>query len=92
MACVLFIAIATIRYFELKNGNEFQTSSSHQEVQLIVSDEDLEILKNLELLKAMDTIHKLTNVVDPGDDIQSQREFKHHRRGARRNGFRKAYI
>jgi len=92
VACVLLIAVATIRYLGLKNGNEFQTSSNQQDVQLVVSDKDLEILKNLELLKAMDTIQKLTNVVDPDDDVQSQREFKRNRRGMRRNGHRKVYI
>jgi hypothetical protein len=91
VACILLLTFATVRYLNLENGNDFQTSSSHKDVQLAVSDEDLEILQNLELLKAMETIHKLTNVVDPGDDVQSQRESKHERRRMRRNGFRKAY-
>ena len=53
--------------------------------ELMLSDKDLEILDNLELLKEMDAIQKLSRVVDPNGQTDSQREIESDTRGMRQD-------
>ena len=58
----------------------------------MLSDKDLEILDNLELLKEMDAIQKLSRVVDPNGQTDSQREIKSDTRGMRQDAYRQFFV
>jgi len=62
--------------------------SMNQNEELMVSDKDLEILDNLELLKEMESIQKLSQLVDPNGKTDSQWDRDNDTRGMRQDGYR----
>ncbi len=70
MAGAIIIAVAVIGYLSLNRNPGTVTVAQSQNEELMLSDKDLEILDNLELLKEMDAIQKLSRVVDP--DVESE--------------------
>ena len=91
-ACVLIFTAGIIGYVKLSETNGFQLFSRQQKEELILSNGDLEILKNLDFLKEMDAIQKLSRVVDLNNENQSQGEINGNTRGMRLNGYRKVYV
>jgi hypothetical protein len=91
-ACVLIFTAGIIGYVKLSETNEFQLFSRQQKEELILSNGDLELLKNLDFLKELDAIQKLSRVVDLDNDNQSQGEINGNTRGMRLNGYRKVYV
>ena len=91
-ACILIIAGGIIGYLDSNDPNEFQPVAVQQNEELILSDKDLEIVKNLEFLKEMDAIQKLSQVVDPDGEINSQGELENETRGMRQDAYRKYFV
>ena len=87
-ACILIITVAIIGYVNLNETNGIAPVSLNQNEELMLSDKDLEILDNLELLKEMDAIQKLSRVVDPNGQTDSQREIESDTRGMRQDAYR----
>lgn len=61
-ACIVIVISAVWVYSSFFNTTEFQPTASIQEEQLMVN--DLQIIKNLDLLKEMEAIQKLIRAVD----------------------------
>ena len=91
-ACVLIIAAGIIGYLKTDDTNEFQPVAIQQNEESMLSDTDLEIVKNLELLKEMDAIQKLSQVVDLNGESNSQGEFDNESRGMRQDAYRKYFV
>ena len=91
-ACILIIAAGIIGYLNNDGTNEFQPVAVQQNKEIMLSDTDLEIVKNLEFLKEMNAIQKLSQVVDLNDEIDSQGEFDNETRGMRQDAYRKYYV
>ena len=91
-ACILIIAAGIIGYLKTDDTNEFQPVAIQQNEESMLSDTDLEIVKNLELLKEMDAIQKLSQVVDLNGETNSQGEFDNESRGMRQNAYRKYFV
>jgi hypothetical protein len=91
-ACIIIIAAGIIGYLKFNDTNEFQPVAIQQNEESMLSDTDLEIVKNLELLKEMDAIQKLSQVVDLNGETNSQGEFDNESRGMRQNAYRKYFV
>jgi len=91
-ACILIIAAGIIGYLKTDDTNEFQPVAIQQNEESMLSDTDLEIVKNLELLKEMDAIQKLSQVVDLNGESNSQGEFDNESRGMRQDAYRKYFV
>jgi hypothetical protein len=91
-ACILIITAGIIGYLKFNDTNEFQPVAIQQNEESMLSDTDLEIVKNLELLKEMDAIQKLSQVVDLNGETNSQGEFDNKSRGMRQNAYRKYFV
>ena len=91
-ACILIIAAGIIGYVKFNGTNEFQPIAVQQNKELMLSDTDLEIVKNLEFLKEMDAIQRLSQVVDLNGEINSQGELDNETRGMRQDGYRKYFV
>ena len=91
-ACILIIAAGIIGYLNNDGTNEFQPVAVQQNEEIMLSDTDLEIIKNLEFLKEMNAIQKLSQVVDLNGEIDSQGELDNETRGMRQDGYRKYYF
>ena len=91
-ACILIIAAGIIGYVKINNTSEFQPVAVQQNEELMLSDTDLEIVKNLEFLKEMNAIQKLSQVVDPEGEINSQGELDNETRGMRQDAYRKYFV
>ena len=91
-ACILIITAGIIGYLKNNDTNEFQTVAIQQNEESMLSDTDLEIVKNLEFLKEMDAIQKLSQVVDLNGETNSQGEFDNKSRGMRQNAYRKYFV
>jgi hypothetical protein len=91
-ACILIIAASIIGYLKNKDTNEFQPVAVQQNEELMLSDKDLEIVKNLEFLKEMDAIQKLSQVVDFNGEINPQGELDNETRGMRQDGYRQYFV
>ena len=87
--CILIFIVGIIGYSKLKDGTEFNVSTIIQAEQL--TEKDLEIIRNLDLLKEMDAIQKLVRVVDNNHNIQPSEENNHETRGMRQNIYGKRY-
>lgn len=87
--CILIVIVGIIGYSKLKDGTEFNVSTIIQAEQL--TEKDLEIIRNLDLLKEMDAIQKLVRVVDNNHNIQPSKENNHETRGMRQNIYGKRY-
>jgi len=92
MACILIISVGIVSYIKLDNTKELQPFSKHQNGDLMLSDKDLEILKNIELLKEMDAIQKLSRLFDLNGETKSQGEIDNDTRGMRQDAYRKYYV
>jgi hypothetical protein len=91
-ACILIITIAIIGYVNLNETNGIAPVSLNQNEELMLSDKDLELLDNLELLREMDAIQKLSRVVDPKGETDSQREIDSDTRGMRQDAYRQFFV
>jgi hypothetical protein len=91
-ACILIIAAGIIGYLNNDGTSEFQPVAVQQNKEIMLSDTDLEIVKNLEFLKEMNAIQKLSQVVDLNDEIDSQGELDNETRGMRQDAYRKYYV
>jgi len=91
-ACILIITAGIIGYLKFNDTNEFQPVAIQQNEESMLSDTDLEIVKNLEFLKEMDAIQKLSQVVDLNGETNSQGEFDNKSRGMRQNAYRKYFV
>lgn len=91
-ACILIMTAGIIGYLKFNDTNEFQPVAIQQNEESMLSDTDLEIVKNLEFLKEMDAIQKLSQVVDLNGENNSQGEFDNESRGMRQNAYRKYFV
>jgi len=91
-ACILIIAAGIIGYVKNNDTNEFQPVAGRQNEGEMLSDTDLEIVKNLEFLKEMDAIQKLSQVVDLNGETNSQGELDDETRGMRQDAYRKFFV
>ena len=88
MAAALMIAVAVIGYRNLNQRTGMPPVSVTQNEELMLSDKDLEILDNLDLLKEMEAIQKLSRVVDPNGETDSQWDMDNDTRGRRQDAYR----
>jgi DNA gyrase/topoisomerase IV subunit A len=91
-ACILIIVAGIIGYVKNTDTNEFQPVAGQQNKGVMLSDTDLEIIKNLEFLKEMDAIQKLSQVVDFNEDKNPQGELDNETRGMRQDGYRRYFV
>jgi hypothetical protein len=91
-ACILIITAGIIGYLKNNDTNEFQPVAVQQNKELMLSDRDLEIVKNLEFLKEMNAIQKLSKVVDLNGEINPQGESDNETRGMRQDAYRKYFV
>jgi hypothetical protein len=91
-ACILIITAGIIGYLKNNDTNEFQPVAVQQNKELMLSDRDLEIVKNLEFLKEMNAIQKLSQVVDLNGEINPQGESDNETRGMRQDAYRKYFV
>lgn len=91
-ACILIIAAGVIGYVKINENNELSTSSGQQQAEIMLNDKDLEIVQNLEFLKEMDAIRKLSQVVGVNMEINSHGESEDETRGMRRDANRKYFV
>ena len=91
-ACILIIVAGIIGYQKNTDTNEFQPVAGRQNEAEMLSDTDLEIVKNLEFLKEMDAIQKLSQVVDFNEDKNPQGELDNETRGMRQDAYRKYFV
>jgi hypothetical protein len=85
MAGALIITVAVVGYLNLNKTPGIAPVSLNQNEELMLSDKDLEILDNLELLKEMDAIQKLSRVVAPDSESELQRGMDNDTRGMRQD-------
>lgn len=91
-ACILVVIAGIIGYVNINETNQVQTFAGQRNENLMLSDTDLEIVKNLEFLKEMDAIQKLSRVVDPAGEVNSPGELDEETRGMRQDGHRKYFV
>ena len=91
-ACILIITAGIIGYLKSNDTNAFQPVAVQQNEELRLSDKDLEIVKNLEFLKEMDAIQKLSQVVDFNREINPQGELDNETRGMRQDAYRNYFV
>jgi hypothetical protein len=91
-ACILIITAVIIGYLKNNDTNELQPVAVQQNEELMLSDTDLEIVKNLEFLKEMDAIQKLSQVVDLNGEINPPGELDDETRGMRQDAYRKYFV
>jgi hypothetical protein len=91
-ACLVIITAGIIGYVKYNDTNELQLFFKKHPQGLMVSDKDLEILKNLDFLKEMDAIQKLSRVVDVNIENQPQGDINGSTRGMRPYGYRQAVV
>jgi hypothetical protein len=88
LAAILMIAVAVIGYLNLNQTTGMPPVSMTQNEEIMLSDKDMEILDNLELLKEMEAIQKLSRVVDPNGETDSQWDTDNDTRGMRQDVYR----
>ena len=91
-ACILIITAGIIGYVKINDTDEFQPIAAQQNEELILSETDLEIVKNLEFLKEMNAIQKLSQIVDSDGEFDSQGESDNETRGMRQDAYRKYFV
>jgi len=92
MASILIISLGIFSYVNLSDNGGLPILSKTQKEELILSDRDLEIVKNLEFLKELDAIQKLSQVVDFNGESKSQGEMDNDTRGMKQDAYRHYYI
>ena len=88
ITAALIIAVAVIGYLNLSRTTGIPPVSMNQNEELMLSDKDMEILDNLELLKEMESIQKLSQLVDTNGKTDSQWDRDNDTRGMRQDGYR----
>lgn len=88
MAAVLMITVAVIGYVNQSRNNGLPPVSVNQNEEFMLSDKNLEILDNLELLKEMDSLQKLSRVVDPNGETEFQPDMDNDTRGLKQDAYR----
>jgi hypothetical protein len=88
LAVVMIITVAVIGYVNRSKTEGLPPVSLKQNKELLLSDTDLEILDNLELLKEMDSIQKLSRVVDPDGETEFQPDMDNDTRGMKQDAYR----
>ena len=83
MAGALVITVAVVGYLNLNKAPGIAPVALNQNEELMLSDQDLEILDNLELLKEMDAIQKLSRAVAPDGESELNRGMDNDTRGMR---------
>lgn len=91
-ACILIISAGIIGYVKNNDTNTFQPVAVQQNEELMLSETDLEIVKNLEFLKEMDAIRKLSQVVDLNREMNPQGELDNETRGMRQDAYHKYFV
>jgi hypothetical protein len=91
-ACILVVIVGIIGYVNINKTSQVQQIAGQQNENLMLSDKDLEIVKNLEFLKEMDAIQKLSRVVDPAGEVNSPGELDEETRGMRQDAYRKFFV
>jgi len=91
-ACILIISAGIIGYVKNNDTNTFQPVAVQQNDELMLSETDLEIVKNLEFLKEMDAIRKLSQVVDLNREMNPQGELDNETRGMRQDAYHKYFV
>ena len=87
-AGILIISAVIVSYVKVDDSQWLKLFSKNQNEELMLSDGDLEIVKNLEFLKEMDAIQKLSQVVDLNGENKSQGEIDNDTRGMRQDAYR----
>lgn len=90
-ACMVVIVAGIIGYESIDRTNRMPPLAESQNEELMLSDKDIEIVKNLEFLKELDAIRKLAQVVDANGEVDSQEESDDETRGMRRDAYRKYF-
>jgi hypothetical protein len=90
--CILIIVAGIIGYVINTGTNEFQPVAGRQNKGVMLSDTDLEIVKNLEFLKEMDAIQKLSQVVELNGETDSPGELDDKTRGMRQDGYPRYFV
>ena len=91
-ACLVIITAGIIGYIKYNDTSELQQFFKQPKQGVVVSDTDLEILENLDLLKEMDAIQKLSRVVDVNDENQPQGDISGSTGGMKPYGNRQAVV
>jgi hypothetical protein len=91
-ACILIITAGILGYVKINKTKGLQPYAGHQSEELILSDRDLEIVNNLEFLKEMDAIQKLSQVVDVNGEINPQGEIDTETRGMKQDAHHKYFV
>jgi len=91
-ACILIMTAGIIGYIKINDTNDFESAAIQQGEEIMLSDTDLEIVKNLEFLKEMNAIQKLSQVVDSDGEINPQGELDNEKRGMRQDAYRKYVV
>jgi len=90
MACLVVITAGVIGYMKLNAPAEVPMISRYQN-EITMNDRDLEMLSNMDLLKEMDALQKLSQVFDLNDKIKSHEEINNGTSGMMKNGCREEY-
>jgi hypothetical protein len=85
MAGALVMTVAVVGYLKLNETPSLAPVSLNQNEELMLGDKDIEILDNLELLKEMDAIQKLSRVVAPDGESELHRGMDNDTRGMRQD-------
>jgi hypothetical protein len=91
-ACLVVITAGLIGYMKYYDADESNQFVQQQAQGIMVSDKELEILQNLDLLKEMDAIQKLSQVVNVNGKGQPQGDINNSTRGMRPYGYRQAVV
>ena len=91
MASILIVSLGIFSYVNLSDTSKLPVSSMTQNEELMLSDRDLEIVNNLEFLKELDAIQKLSQVVDFNGESNSQGEMDNDTRGMKQDAYRRYY-
>jgi hypothetical protein len=92
VACILIITAGIIGYVKMNETNGLQPFADNQGEELMLSDGDLEIVNNLELLKELDAIQKLSRVVDLNNEPNPRRKVEPETRGMRQDAYRNYFV
>ncbi len=92
MAAVMLITVAVIGYVNQSKTGAIPPVARYQNEEFMLSDKNLEILDNLELLKEMDAIQKLSRVVDPDGETEFQPDMDNDTRGMKQDAHRHYFV
>ena len=91
-ACILVITAGILGYVKMNKTEDVQPHAGYRSEELMLSDRDLEIVTNLEFLREMDAIQKLSKVVDLNSETKPQGEIDTETRGMRQDVNRKYFV